>query len=133
MISVNRRCLFYLHSCSRKPRLFSEHLNKCHPNIKFTHETNKEDIAFLDLKVKLLDGKISTELLFKSTDRHQFFHYLSSHPEHTKRSIAFIEALKVHRIYSYESGFLRHFGNMKSWFLERGYPSDLVESETKKN
>ena len=21
---------------------------------------------------------------------------------------------------------------MKSWFLERGYPSDLVESETKK-
>ena len=36
-----------------KLRLSLEDLNKWHPNIKFTHETNKEDIAFLDLKVKL--------------------------------------------------------------------------------
>ena len=36
-----------------KLRLLLEDLNKWHPNIKFTHETNKEDIAFLDLKVKL--------------------------------------------------------------------------------
>ena len=45
-----------------KLRLFLEDLNKCHPNIKFIHETNKEDIAFLDLKVKLLHSKLFTDL-----------------------------------------------------------------------
>ena len=45
-----------------KLRLFLENLTKCQPNIKFTHESNKEHIAFLDMKVKLLDDKISTDL-----------------------------------------------------------------------
>ena len=56
-------------------------LNKSHHNVKFTHETFKEDIAFLDLKVKLLDGKISTDLFVKSTDCQQFLHYTSLHPK----------------------------------------------------
>ena len=99
--------------CQEKLRLFLEDLNTCHPNIKFTHKTNKEDIAFLDLKVKLLDSKISTYLFVKSTDRHQFLHYTSSHPEHTKRSIVFSQALRVSRMCSYEFDFVRHLGNMK--------------------
>ena len=99
--------------CQEKLRLFLEDLNTCHPNIKFTHKTNKEDIAFLDLKVKLLDSKISTYLFVKSTDHHQFLHYTSSHPEHTKRSIVFSQALRVSRMCSYEFDFVRHLGNMK--------------------
>ena len=83
-------------------------------------------------KVKSLDAKISTDLLVKSTDRHQFLHYTSSHPEYTKCSIVFSQALRVSRICSYNSDFVRHLGNMKSWFSEREYHSDLVVSETKK-
>ena len=79
-----------------------------------------------------MDGKISTERFVKSTDHHLFLHYTSSHPEYTKRSTVFSQALRISRIFSCESDFVRHLGNMKSWFLERGYPSDLVESETKK-
>ena len=33
---------------------------------------------------------------------------------------------------SYEYEFVIHLGNMKSWFSERGYLSDLVEGKTKK-
>ena len=36
---------------------FFEKLNKFHPNIKFTHESSKENILFLDLTVKLLQGQ----------------------------------------------------------------------------
>ena len=43
----------------------------------------------LDLNVRLSVGKISTELYVKPTDRHQFLHYKSSHPGHTKRSMVF--------------------------------------------
>ena len=38
----------------------------------------------------------------------------------------------MNRICSYESDFVRHLGNIKSWFLKRGYLLDLVEGETKK-
>ena len=79
-----------------------------------------------------MDGKISTDQFVKSRDHHLFLHYTSSHPKHTKRSRVFSQALRISRICSCESDFVRHLGNMKSWFLERGYPSDLVESKAKK-
>ena len=52
-----------------KPNSFLEDLNKCHPNIKFSHETNKENFHFLDLNVRLSDGNISTDLYVKPTDK----------------------------------------------------------------
>ena len=54
-------------------------------------------IFFIYLKVKLLEGKIKTDLYIKETDRHQYLHYNSSHPNHTKRSIVFSQALRMKR------------------------------------
>ena len=51
------------------------------------NETNKEAIQFLDLKVRLFDGKISTDLYVKLTDRHQFLHYTASNPDNNTHSI----------------------------------------------
>ena len=42
--------------------LFLEDLNTFHPNIKFSHEVNKESIRFFDLNFSLSDGNISTDL-----------------------------------------------------------------------
>ena len=89
---------------SRKAQVNFRRLKQVSPYIKFTHEINKEDIAFLDLTFKLLDGKIFTYQFVKSTDRHQLLHYTSSHPEHNKRSKVFRKSLIV-RICSYESDF----------------------------
>ena len=79
------------------------------------------------------DGNISTDLNVKPTDRHQFLHYKFSHPDHTKRFIVFSQALRVSRICSKKSDFLKHLKKMKSSFLVRGYPGDLIESEMKKS
>ena len=46
--------------------------------MKFTHESSKENISFLDLNVKLSDGQLETELHIKPTNRHQYLHYFSS-------------------------------------------------------
>ena len=40
-------------------------LNKFTPNLSFTHEASKNCIPFLDLKVKLIDGKLETDLYMK--------------------------------------------------------------------
>ena len=66
---------------------FLKDLNNFTPNLSFTYEASKNCIPFLDLKVKLIDGKLETDLYMKPTDCHQYLHYLSSHPQHSKRSI----------------------------------------------
>ena len=67
--------------------LFLEELNRCNSYLKFTYESSKTSISFLDLKVSLSNRDLSTDLHIKSTDRHQFLHNTSSHPDHTKHSI----------------------------------------------
>ena len=54
-----------------KLKVFLKDLNKFHPNLKFTSDSSEENVAFLDLKIKLKQGKIETDLHVKSTDRHQ--------------------------------------------------------------
>ena len=74
----------------------------------------------------------TSTLYVNPTDRHQFLHYTSSHPDHTKRSIVFSQVQRVSRICSEKADFLKHLEKMKSWFLVGGYPKDLIESEMKK-
>ena len=68
-------------------------------------------------KVFSSDGKLMTSLYSKSTDCHQYLHYKSSPPEHTKRSI--IDRLQ--RVCSQESDFKEHSSKLKPWFLKRSY------------
>ena len=68
----------------------------------------------------------------KPTDRHQYFHYLSSHPEHTKRSTVYSQTLRVNRLCSLEKDFNYHKLNMKEWFIKRGYPESIIDKEMKK-
>ena len=77
---------------------FLKDLNNFTPNLSFNHEARKNCIPFLDLKVKLIDGKLETDLYMKPTDRVQYLHYLSSDPGHTKRSIVYSQTLRVNRL-----------------------------------
>ena len=58
---------------------------------------------------------------------------MSSHPNHTKRSVVYSQALRVIiRICSRECDFRKHISEMRTWFLRRSYPKNVVESEMKK-
>ena len=52
-------------------------LNSFDNNIKFIHESSKENVTFLDLIVKLSKGCLTTDLHIKDTDRHQYLHFNS--------------------------------------------------------
>ena len=93
---------------------FLRSLNEFHTDIKFTYESSKESIAFLNLKVSVKNSKIITDLNVKSTDRHQYLHYLSAHPNHIKRSVVFSKTLHITVLCSYEENFIKHKANMKS-------------------
>ena len=70
------------------------------PDLGFTYKSNEKEIPFLDLNFKLNEGIIfSTDVYFKSTDRHQCLPSTSSHPNHTKTSIVFSQELRVKSLF----------------------------------
>ena len=68
----------------------------------------KKKISFLDLKVNFNEGKISTYLHTKFTERHQYLHSTSSHPNHSKRSTVCSQGLRVKKINSEKEVFEGH-------------------------
>ena len=109
-----------------------EKFNNFTPNLRFTYESSEKSISFLDLIITVSEQKLKTTLHIKSTDRHQYLHYASSHPEHTKRSVVFSQTLRISRLCSEENDFKNYRSQMKSWFLKRGYPEKLIENEMRK-
>ena len=123
---------FFMDSWGKKLEKFMSSFNCFTPNLKFTYESSKKYISFLDLKLSLSKNKLSADLHIKPADSHQYLHYSSGHPEHTKRSIVYSQLLIVSRICSRENDFNRHKSNMKIWFQKRGYPVNITENEMKK-
>ena len=106
--------------------------NSFTPNLKFTYDSTKKDISFLDLKVSLTKDKLSTDLLIKPTDCRQYLHYSSGHPEHTKWSIFYCLLLRFSRICSRENDFNRQKSNIMTWLQKRGYPENIIDNKIKK-
>ena len=110
-------CFFFTHG-QEKLDSFLEELNRCNSYLKFTYESSKTSIPFPDLKVRLTNGVLSTDLHIKSTDRHQFLNYTLSRLDHTKRSIIYSQILRISRICSNKSDVLKRLEAMKSWILK---------------
>ena len=66
-------------------KVFIDQVNMFHPTIKFTAENSEEEVNFLDLNIKLIDGELKTDLFVKPTDTHQSLDSTSSHPYHCKK------------------------------------------------
>ena len=64
-----------------------------HSPIKFTAEYSKEEVKFLDVNIKLIDGELKTDFFIKSTDTHQFLDQTSYHRYHCKKRIPYSQAL----------------------------------------
>ena len=70
----------FLKTQERTPLVtFLQELNNFNPVLKFNFESNEKEIP-------LNAGKINTDLYIKPTDRHQYLHFTSTHPNHTNRS-----------------------------------------------
>ena len=95
-------------------------------------ESNKENINFLDVNISLSNGHLMTNMYVKPADCHQYLDYSSSHPNHIKRSIVYSQFLRARMLCSLESDFLKHYTKMKSWFLKRGYPKNMIHEDMKK-
>jgi hypothetical protein len=107
---------------------FIEHLNSCHPTIKFTAETSTKQVNFLDTTVLISsEGKLYTTLYSKPTDSHNYLRFDSAHPKHCKTSLPYSQFLRLRRICYHISDYDKNASMLASHFIRRGYPSDLIE------
>ena len=109
---------------------FLTYMNSFHDTIKFTMEFSNEKIVFLDTIVKKarFTDKLLVELYTKPTDTHNYLHFSSFHPGHTKRGGPYGQFLRVRRNCTLESDYNKHSLFLKSKYMERGYPEPLLEN-----
>ena len=101
-----------------------------HSTIKFTAEYSKEEVNFLDVNIKLIDGELKTDLFIKPTDRHHFVDPTSCHLYHCKKGITCSQALRLNRICSGNETFDRRCNDLEKWLMERGYNEKLIRKQT---
>ncbi len=113
--------------------LFIQHINSCHDTIKFTAESSRTQVTFLDTKIIITnDDDIITDLYTKPTDSHNYLLYTSCHPGHTKRSLPYSQFLRIKRICTKIQDFEQQCTNLIKYLLDRGYPlHTLVEDYEK--
>ena len=97
-----------------------EQVNMFHPTIKFAAEYSKEEVNFLDINIKLIDGEPKTDLFVQPTDTHQFLDPTSCHPYQCKKGIPYSQVLRVNSICSDNENFDRRSSDLEKWFMERG-------------
>ena len=111
---------------------FLEDLNKFHHNLKFTDEKSKEKTNFLDVVIKIKEGRIFTDLYCKPMDGHQYLHYDSCHTYYIKNSIIFSQTLQLKRICSEKNDLNVHVEDLKTLFRKREYPDYLIKKQVEK-
>ena len=105
-----------------KLKEFLSYINSLNPSIQFTSDYSRDCVNFLDVSVSVdLNGSIATDLYVKPTDTHQYLLATSCHPNHTKRSIPYSQALRILRICSsLETAKLR-CSELTDSLVKRGY------------
>ena len=82
----------------------------------------------MDIKVIKRDQRIVTDIYYKITDTHQYLHFDSCHPRHTKRTIPFNLARRMCTIVSENELRKKRLDELQKMLIERKYPVELVRS-----
>ncbi|CAC5389233.1 unnamed protein product [Mytilus coruscus] len=86
-----------------------------------------EKIEFLDVFVNIENGQLKTDLYTKSTDKHQYLHVSSSHPNSVKNAIPYGLGIRVKRICSTEENYKIRREEIKTHLKKRGYNNSSTE------
>ncbi len=108
---------------------FIKFFNEANPTITFRSEYSKEEVTFLDIRVKIdiIHKTVYTDLYTKDTDTHNYLHYTSAHPAHFKKGGPFGEFLRIRRNCHKLTDFEEHAYARMSDYLRRGYQKEDLE------
>ena len=107
---------------------FIDYLNNCVLSIKLEANISDSEINFLDVKVKLSEGKISTTLYKKETDSLSYLNYSTCHPKSCKNAIPYSQFLRLRRICSDDDDFVVKSKLLALSFHKANYPDTIIQA-----
>lgn len=106
---------------------FFNKLNNFDENLTFTMEFSKEKVHFLDMWVINDNGRLTTTLYRKETDKNTLLLANSFHPTPLKRGLPKSQFYRLRRICETTEDYLKEAADMAGRFLQRGYPNEWVQ------
>ena len=82
---------------------------------------SKTEINFLDTTVFKVDKKLRTKVYVKPTDRQSYLRSKSEHPNSSRKSIAYSQALRFNKICYNGSDLHNNFKRLVNTLTKRGY------------
>ncbi|XP_050398199.1 uncharacterized protein LOC126816066 [Patella vulgata] len=115
------------------PETLLQHLNRQHPRIKFTMETeNDNQLPFLDVCVSKTNNSIRTGVYRKPTHTDQYIHFKSNHPNSVKSATISTLVNRAKKICDPES-LSKEIDHLKHVFTNfNGYPEKFVTNTINK-
>jgi len=89
--------------------------------IKFEIHYSTESVNFLDVTVNLKNGVFDTDLYCKPTDAHLYLNATSSHPQHVVKNIPRGQFIRLRRICSDTTNYIKHSTQYIEYFTNAGY------------
>lgn len=107
-------------------------MNELNPDIKFTADESLNRISFLDIVLTKQDEVIMTDVYYKPTDTHQYLHFNSCHPRHTKRAIPYNLSRRICTIVNDESVKIQRLQELKKYLKKQSYPDKIIDDAIEK-
>ena len=113
---------------------FINELSNKHLSIKFgDYKISDTEVNFLDTKVYIDEhNRLQTTLYRKPTDRQNYLHRTSEHPESLKANIRYSQALRIKRICSTDNDLHQSCKSLQEKFIKRGYNEEEVSKQINK-
>ncbi|XP_044160464.1 uncharacterized protein LOC122945461 [Bufo gargarizans] len=105
---------------------FINQLNNNQYNIILTSNISDLKVDFLDLQIKIKDGRLVTSLFRKHTATNNILHFSSFHPEHLKTGIPGGQFLRLRRNCTEMCDFKAASEDLSTRLHERGYPKKVI-------
>lgn len=104
---------------------YIDYVKNFHPNLEYT-VTVSRTVNMLDTTLSIDGVGIKSTLFSKSTDKHTYLNYESSHPKACKDSIPYSQFLRIRRICSDDNDYKIVSNNYVQHFLNQNYPRNVV-------
>eukprot|EP00061_Rhincodon_typus_P004320 g22293.t1 len=88
-----------------------------------------ESVSFLDRRISIRDGHLSTSHYDKPMDNLMMLHFSSFHPKHIKTAVPYGQALCIHRICLDEEEHDGRLKVLKDALIGTGYDAQLVNHQ----
>lgn len=124
---------FVWKGCESDLFTFINSLSDSIPFLKFKISAFGKQVNFLDVLISIDTNSLTwnSTIFRKKTFRNNYLHFCSMHPLFMKVNMARGQYIRLSRIISDDNVFLHECDVFSSFLIERGYPTDLLNSIVK--